>query len=254
MNLQSLLSHAARLAYPLHSVRRVLLGPLAGRRFIVQTSMGMTYALGGHSFHIDRLEGHLSEGDVVFDIGANCGQMALIFSKLVGTTGKVISFEPVPRNCEILRKNLAMNECSNVEVVEAAVSSTVTKMRFRYEEDHHTMGSLVEYSHTNIPYKNEFEVSCITLDDYCAKAGIIPKLVKIDVEGAGAEVLKGASTLLQQSRPHIFYELHASTTECPEYLALLGLRDQYGYKLQSLDGETGPIRPAFGRCYWCEPA
>ncbi len=58
----------------------------------------------------------IKEGDIVIDVGANIGYYTLIFAQLVGKTGKVFAFEPEPKNFEILKKNIEINNYGNVTV------------------------------------------------------------------------------------------------------------------------------------------
>ncbi len=89
----------ARRLYPHGSIRKVLRGPLQGMHFIVVNGMGVTYALGQDHWNFADLLPQLNGGATVYDIGANCGQMALFFSRQVGPRGRVVSFEPVPIQC-----------------------------------------------------------------------------------------------------------------------------------------------------------
>ena len=63
------------------------------------------------------LKDFLVEGDTVIDIGANRGMFTLCASRLVGGTGKVISFEPNPTSRGKLERDLNTNRISNVRVV-----------------------------------------------------------------------------------------------------------------------------------------
>jgi hypothetical protein len=87
-----------RLLYPHGSVRTVLRGPLKGARFEVTPGMGATYAWGWEVMNQRFLSQRVRPGAVIYDVGANRGQMALYFSRLVpGLLGQVFSFEPAPR-------------------------------------------------------------------------------------------------------------------------------------------------------------
>src|SRR5689334_14548427 len=70
----------------------------------------------GHFIHFVR------PGSTVLDIGAHVGYYTLLASMLAGDAGYVWAFEPEPHNAEFLRQHLAVNNCRNVHVEEAAVS------------------------------------------------------------------------------------------------------------------------------------
>jgi FkbM family methyltransferase len=59
---------------------------------------------------------------IIYDIGAQAGFYAILASKRVGERGEVISFEPLPKNIFHLRKNVQINKCKNVSIVESAIS------------------------------------------------------------------------------------------------------------------------------------
>ena len=67
----------------------------------------------------------LAPGMTVVDVGANLGYHAVIASRLVGPGGRVIAFEPEPRNHALLTANIKRNHCANVEVHRNAVSDEV---------------------------------------------------------------------------------------------------------------------------------
>ena len=66
----------------------------------------------------------LKPGDVFVDVGANIGYFTLLASTLVGPSGNVISFEPNPNNCELLRRSLTQNNVANVRLHQNAVAES----------------------------------------------------------------------------------------------------------------------------------
>ena len=111
-----------RLLYPYGSTRRIYRGYLKGYRFIVASSMGFTYAWGWDVYGWGFLAGKLSARNVVFDLGANRGQMSLFFSLLVGANGEVVSFEPMNAMIDIARRNAESNKCSNISFHNFAIA------------------------------------------------------------------------------------------------------------------------------------
>ena len=251
----SLATKCIRFLYPIGSTRTVLRGPIRGSKFNVVSGMGLTYALGqdhwNFSFFVPRIEEQMT----VYDIGANCGQMALFFSRQVGPTGRVVSFEPVPSNVATLRQNLALNNCQNVTVIEAAVAADSEPRTFCFDEAHHTMGTIQGSMVKLDQWDTTFEVQCVTLDGLLESGKIPPpQVMKIDVEGAGMEVIQGALNLIREHRPGIYFELHAADQEAPELKALHLLRDEFGYEIRDLNGTLQDhLGPQWGAAVWCEP-
>ena len=157
------------------------------------------------------VKNEIRPGDVVIDVGANIGYYTLIFAKLVGNMGKVIAFEPEPKNFEILKKNISINKLTNVILEQKIVSNTNKKTKL------FLANSGIVGHHTN-PTKNStnfIEVDSITLDDYLVKNNMSKKInfLKIDVEGAEIKVLEGAKTILRNDKIKIFTEFNRLAIE-----------------------------------------
>jgi FkbM family methyltransferase len=250
----SLVQTLARKLFPHGAVRTVLRGPLRGTRFVVVPGMAATYALGVDSMNWRFLAERLHAGDVVYDIGGNCGQMALFFSRSVGAASKVYTFEPVPQNAATLRRNLALNACGNVEVIEAAVAADTLPRTFCFDAAHHTMGTLEGAMVKLAVWDTTFQVACVTLDGMIAQGARPPQVLKIDVEGAGLGVIEGAGELIERHRPAIYFELHAADENAPELQAVRWLRERWGYRVTDLNGTLqNELSPMWGGAVWCEP-
>lgn len=146
----------------------------------------------------------IKPGSVVFDVGANIGQYALLASKLVGERGQVYAFEPSPEVLAKLQENIRLNSAENIEVVAKAVTAESGMMQFytANEQGNQGVGSLLpaeEYrAHTRSA--ESIEVEALSLDDFCEAQGIEHvDFLKIDVEGFDLEVLKGAEKLMERN-------------------------------------------------------
>ncbi len=73
---------------------------------------------------------HVKPGGTVYDVGANVGFYTLIASRVLGPAGRVIAFEPSPRNLGFLRQNLRLNHITNVKILDFAVSDSEGETRF----------------------------------------------------------------------------------------------------------------------------
>lgn len=134
----------------------------------------------------------VKEGDTVIDIGASLGYYTLILARLVGPSGTVYAFEPLPNYFKILKRNVQANGYDNVVLVNKAVSNSDGTARFYIPHNSFGMSSL--FPHTKP--KEIINVETVCIDSYDLKD---VNLIKIDVEGAEASVLKGMKQLLMDS-------------------------------------------------------
>jgi FkbM family methyltransferase len=207
--------------------RRILSGLASGYRISVSPAQQLGYLLGTDEPHLQRaIRDYVATGDTVYDIGANIGYVALSLAKRVGPGGKVIAFEPVPRNIEALRHNIEINGLTNVRLLELAASDRTGEAVIRMGENPST-ASLVW--HRNDPSAAEFHIKTVSIDEL-VEAGELsnPKFVKIDVEGTEGSVLQGMRRTLAAARPVLFVECSEAGREISWFL----LRD-LGYQCQS---------------------
>ncbi len=165
------------------------------------------------------------QGSIVFDIGAHAGFYTLLSSVMVGPTGRVFAFEPVPRNLFYLKEHLRLNQIANVTVIEAAVTDSDGIARFSESEDS-TEG--------HIAPEGGLEVKTASLDKLISVGMVpFPQLMKIDVEGAEMLVLSGAKSMLVNARPTIFLSTHSRHLhqQCCHFLTSLG------YKIEAIGEE-----------------
>lgn len=251
--LRSIVHSVIRTLYPQHAIRSVIRGHHRGVRYHVQDGMGLTYALGLDHWNFHFLTPTIHPGMTVYDLGANRGQMALFFSTLVGPTGKVLAFEPVPENVNWLRKNLTLNDMSNVEVFPVAAAADDQPKRFCLDAGRHTMGTLEQNTGNDTWWNQVLEVKCLTLDSLLPSHPP-PDFLKIDVEGGGGDIIQGALQLLEKHRPYIYFEIHAGQPDAPELNALRLLKERFGYQITRIDlPGNDPFVPAWGMPVWCEP-
>jgi len=202
---------------PKNMIMPILQGKLKGKKWIVGSGNHGCW-LGSYEYDKQRLFSEIvTEGSVVYDIGAHVGFYTLLASVLVGPRGKVIAFEPLPKNIQYLKEHLKINQCNNVEVIEAAVSSKSGKSFF------------IQGGNTFTGYLSKdtegIEIEIISLDDLINKNNLpIPHIIKIDVEGAELEVLKGAKDLIATKKPTIFLSVHTKDIrkKCHQFLKMNG--------------------------------
>jgi FkbM family methyltransferase len=247
----SLARRLARLAYPYGSVRRVWRGPLRGMRYRVGPGMGVSFAWGGGGPHLDWLRRRNWEGRCVYDLGANRGQSALFFGRLVGPGGTVVSFEPVRDVFDDLVFNLRLNGLAHVRPVCAAVADRAGTAAFDFDPGASTQGKLTTCEPTyTLPGAKSVAVSVRTLDELAGRELPPPDCLKIDIEGAAAAALRGASRTLAEIRPTIYIELHGPE----EQQGVRELIREHGYTAQTLDGRVVPDPTAgWHSPLWCVP-
>lgn len=136
-------------------------------------------------------------GDIVLDVGAHVGLFTLAAGRLVGSTGEVHAFEPVPTNFARLERNVRLNELENVRLNRAAAGSSAGTLALgldqpaRGQDDSSAMFSRVGRA-------SQVAAPELRLDSYVAEhlAARRLRLVKLDVEGMEADALEGLSGLL----------------------------------------------------------
>lgn len=186
-------------------------GPNKGMKLAVNRSTPNYYWVNdAYEPHVlEVLKTHIRPGMIVLDIGAHIGFDTLLLSRLVGETGKVIAFEPDPANFQWLDRNCELNRLANVTLNRQAVSDTAGALAFA--ADGLTTSHLSAQAPDN---PSTIQVETLTLDQWARQAGLIPDLVKIDVEDHEPAVLRGAEELLRTRHPTLLIEIHS-----PESLA-----------------------------------
>ena len=169
--------------------------------------------------------------DTILDIGANIGLFSILGSKLVGTQGKVISFEPSRNTFEACKQNLALNGCSNVKIEQLALGDTEGSI-FMGKADNDAL-NFVDPNNANGE-----EVPLKTLDNYLKINGIQKvDFIKIDIEGAEFLCFKGATELLKTHKPKIIMECNEQWCKRFGYTVfdLLQFLSQFDYQFEQYD-------------------
>jgi FkbM family methyltransferase len=157
-------------------------------------------------------------GDVVFDVGANCGALSILMSRLVGPRGVVCSFEASRRIVDKCQYNLAVNGCYNTQLFHRAVFSQSGEILKIYHGTH--LNDTVVAAHANTTIYDTVET--ITLDDFVRHFQLHPKLIKIDIEGAEYDALLGGQETIGNGQPTLLLEQQPSDTRCSDMLRGLG--------------------------------
>jgi FkbM family methyltransferase len=159
----------------------------------------------------------LRPGMSFWDIGAHAGFMTLLASRLVGERGVVHAFEPAEPTRQRLLVALRANDTTNVLVHDVAVGAESGTTRL-YSHGSSSMWTTV----AELGEAPAGDVAARTLDELAEELGA-PDLIKVDVEGAETDVLRGGSTLLASGRSKLLVEfgsaglLDQARAVCPQY-------------------------------------
>ena len=141
----------------------------------------------------------IKKGDIVFDLGANIGQYSLIFSKLVGPSGHVYSFEPNLKVFSDLNINIKKNNLNNISTFNYAIGSKNERNLFFVESLNGGRGSSFKKERVaKLDSSENYFVDVKNLDYLITKFGV-PNFVKIDVEGLELDVLLGISVIPEKT-------------------------------------------------------
>lgn len=202
-------------------------GPLRGYWFGLFTGTRFIRGTYGQN-EAATFERLLKDGDVVLDIGAHVGYFTLLASRMVGSSGKVIAFEPLPLNLAYLNRHVQINRLTNVETMPVAVGQRPGRLAFD------SAGGTGRGRLGTTHQAGQLEVEVVSLDAMHDQARLpSPDLIKMDVEGVEVEAMLGASRLIAQKRPKILLSVHGKAAKCQSEAMLKKLGYELSYFKQS---------------------
>lgn len=179
-------------------------------------------------------------GDVVLDIGANLGRYTVIAAKKVLNQGKVISIEANPTIFNLLVKNIKLNELTNVVPLNYAVFSEKTKIKFfvntelrnnQYGTVNPDIGNFENKGLEQYVYVDADTVDSILSENHINFHEV--KWMKVDVEGAEFDVIKGSKELLSNAKNlQLIVEMHNLSTGKTYYDEIKNFLELYGYEIE----------------------
>lgn len=177
----------------------------------------------------------LKPGFNALDIGANIGIQSIRMSNRVGTDGKVYAFEPLTYLQKKLKKNLALNHCTNVEVFSIALSDAEEHRSVHISEHNWNQGTFSLNQPDNGQAHQELVVK---IGDLIPEIAGLERLdlIKIDVEGFELHVLRGLKNTIARHRPRIIFEYdNAYWSRTGQSIAdCFVMLHQYGYQLYQI--------------------
>jgi FkbM family methyltransferase len=178
--------------------------------------LGKRYQLTSDDDYLDAMgaefEPHMAElfqslvgpGDVVADVGGNIGLTAILFA---GLAAKVHVFEPSPSTFAILQENLRRAETRNVEAVNLGLGERKESLAITFAYNNRSGGFVSDKMQPGAGHITE-QIEIDTLDHYFAGQPDRIDVIKIDVEGYEANVVKGCEQIFKKYKPVVTLELN----------------------------------------------
>ena len=209
------------------------------RAITIATCRHGVFALSGRDFIGDALREYgewangelelllplVAEGDVVIDVGSHIGTEAVPLAKRLGPEGILVAFEPQLEMYRLLAMNMALNGLDNVHTVHSAVGDVAGSIALP-AVDYKNDGNYGAMTLRGRSLLGEGEavaatvVPVVTLDDSFPNLPAC-RLIRLDVEGMEAFVLKGGQELIRRCRPLLYCEC-ARPAPALELAQLLG--------------------------------
>lgn len=194
-------------------------------------------------------------GMTVLDVGAHQGKYTRLLSSLVGPGGRVVAFEPTPASAQVLEARLRVAGAGNVELRrEAIFSEPGTVELHEFPRTYSSWNSLgvpampdPEHPERLVPLAAVRQVPANSLDVFCEAAGIHQvDYLKLDVEGAERDALRGARSLLERRAIRFLqFEISRKPLEGMGRTAreVFELLAGHGYEVHAITeaGEIGPL-------------
>jgi FkbM family methyltransferase len=164
----------------------------------------------------------LKPGIVFFDIGANIGYFSLMAASMIGSEGKVISFEPNLDNCELLKLSIQTNQFENIQLYPYAVADKEQHFLLQtfgsngwvtpVHDQPKNNGQPVDSQEPEAIPANSYLVKTVALDDFLSHIDRVD-VIKMDIEGAELSAFQGMRNIVRKCRPVIFSEFAPAMIE-----------------------------------------
>lgn len=236
----------SRLKRPLKQIYESALDHFAGQRLVATLPHGETVRLTAANRQVawnpeesEAFRRVVKAGATVLDVGANLGAYTVLLAGWVGAGGRVHAFEPAPDARSGLIKHLALNGVSDRVTVHAeALSDGQRSARFR------AIGMQGDNRLLPAGATEGIAIATTSIDEFCAAHALQPSFIKLDVEGAELDVLRGARATIASGGESLalFVEMH------PQLWSVFGYSradleaelDRQGLKAERLDGQPNP--------------
>ena len=208
----------------------VMVTPSGGLKYLVKRMESIDPML------LQFCDKYVQPGNVVWDIGTNVGLFSVAAAVRATASGKVYSFEPDAWLVQLLRQTVSMQPSTSapMDILPVGVAGACGFMRFALAKRSRSTNFLQGFGTDQTGGIREWTtIYCVTLD-WLAENLPLPDVLKIDVEGAEANLLEGAHICFQKKRPTVFIEVAQDTAD-----SVTTFFKKFSYKL--FDGDQlGP--------------
>ncbi|WP_092732272.1 FkbM family methyltransferase [Halopenitus persicus] len=177
----------------------------------------------------------IDNGDDFYDIGSNIGIYSCIIGRNISSS-EVFAFEPYPPNVREIKLNTDLNNLDiNIYPIALSSDSGTTELQILKTDvpgsQEHTLSEVTYHQETHLE-KETIEVDKISGDELIRDESLsVPNVLKIDVEGAGPDVLRGLSETLNEKEIHtLIVEPHNNIPEIEDELL------EAGFNIEKRDG------------------
>ena len=164
--------------------------------------------------HVHILRESVRAGMAVLDIGGNIGYYTIMLAKLVGSEGNVHAVEPIPANCELIRRNVALNKMDEIVTVEEMAVSDQSGTREIMLSKQSNLHGFHAKKGEEIKERLQLEDEALPVRTeelgYFLKSERLPEFIRMDVEGHEVEILTSLGRLAAENAwyPSVLCETH----------------------------------------------
>jgi FkbM family methyltransferase len=183
-------------------------GPGKGLWIHLNPRFEMEYLEGNYESAVWKiLQSHLKPGTVLYDVGAHIGLFSLIAARDLGVQGSVFVFEPDPTNLRRIEEHASRNGLGALGIIPKAAWFIDGRMKFQRACSQSSMNRGAIAEDNSAAGESTIEVETVTLDSF-GREHALPSIIKIDVEGSEAAVLRGSEGIFQSAKPVVICEIH----------------------------------------------
>ncbi len=208
----------------------IMAGPLQG--YLWNTSSNYDYLLNEYENEhtLKQFYSWLNSETVFYDLGANVGYYSFLANRYI-TSGTIYGFEPIPYNVALFKKHCELNhrmiKHENIEILPFAITDRDGQLSISHDQAAIEGNTYIVSPHITV--SDKITVECRSIDGLIKEGFKAPDVIKIDVEGAEYDVLKGAKATIEKYKPNILLATHdchlpGVQQQCKDFLEALGYR------------------------------